>query len=410
MKRAGWLILVVCLLGAGTGFALEPQTELSAARAAAQSAGHDILVMFLGSNWSEASRRFDQSVLQNAAVGKAIAGQYVVLRIDQRENPTETEQQLAKRNKDLKLTVWNFPAVALLDREGRAYAWWTGLARETPAGLLAKFDEGRRIREQRDAAWALAAQATGVEKARQLGRGLEPVDPDLVRACYEKVVKEIQAADPDDASGYHRRYTFRMNAFFEGTIEPLFKDKSYAEAVVKVDAELRNPVYTLEQRQQLLGARFQVLRRWEKKTEAEQALREIIKLNATNHMGAGAKGYLHYLNDPIEVHGEWAGEQLRPWYQEWRMDVSGVVTSAGTYNVNFVHTGGGGLQVSNVALVVGSEVVDRVSDGRGKNQFQVRTVTEHPGPRVQLIMHAKAGGWLDSRGRIEVIREPDAPP
>ena len=386
-----------------------PHPDFPAARTAAQASGRDIAVLYLGTDWSEPSRRFEQTVLADPQVAADLTG-FELLRIDQREQPTEADQQLAKRNKDLKLSVWNFPAVALLDREGRAVSLWTGLGRETPAGLRARLAAGRRQRDARDVAWAKAHAASGIEKARLLGLGLTEVQEDLVRGSYDKVLKEMKALDPDDAAGYQRRYNFRMNAFVEGTLEPLWKEKQFEEALAKVDTELRNPAYTLEQRQQLLGGRFQVLRRWERKQEAEAALHEIIKLNPTNHMGVGARGYLKYLNDPVVVTGEWAGEHARPWYHEWRMDVSGIVTQGGVYTVKFLGTGGNGLQVSNVCLVVGNEIVDRVSDGRGRNEFRVQTGIERPGPKVQLIMHTKSGGWLDTRGRIEITREDAGPP
>lgn len=404
-------LAITLLLYAGVTLATRAAShpDFPAARAAAQASGRDIVVLYLGSDWSEPSRRFEQTVLADPAVQADLA-ELEMLRLDQREQPTEADQQLAKRNKDLKVSVWNFPAVALLDREGRGAALWTGLGRETPAGLRAKLASARRQRAARDATWAKAEAATGVEKARLLGLGLTEVQEGLVRGSYDKVLKEMKALDPDDVAGYQRRFNFRMNAFVEGTLEPLWKEKQFEEALAKVDIELRNPAYTLEQRQQLLGGRFQVLRRWERKQDAEATLHQIIKLNATNHMGVGARGYLKYLNDPVVVTGEWAGEHARPWYHEWRMDVSGVVTQGGVYTVKFVGTGGNGLQVSNVCLVVGNEIVDRVSDGRGKNEFRVQTGIERPGPRVQLIMHTKSGGWLDTRGRIEVTREDSGPP
>ena len=399
------LALALALLLPIASASAATHTDFPAARKAAQDAGRDIAVIFLGSDWQDASRRFDRSVIADPKVAAALAAEFEVLRIDAPDRPTEEQQKAAKANRDLKVTVWNFPALALLDREGRAYASWTGLADETPAALLAKLDAGRRIRAHRDAAWAEAEKAAGVEQARLLGRGLAEVDPDLVRGNYDGVLKEIKASDPDDAAGYHRRFTFRMNAFFEGTIEPFFKDKEYDQALEKIAAELKNAAYTTDQRQQILGARFQVLRRMDRKADAEKTLNEIIRLNATNHMGVGAKGYLHYLNDPIEVKGEWATEHLRPWYQEWRMDVSGVVTSAGAYEVRFVRTDGPGLQVSNVCLVVGNEIIDRTDVDQGGGKYRVQTGIPNPGPRVELVIHARSGGWLNSRGRIEVRRE-----
>ena len=69
----------------------------------------------------------------------------------------------------------------------------------------------RSIRQHRDAAFAQAETASGVERARALDRGLDAVGPELAAAFYVNVMRDVVALDPNDEAGLRTKYQQLLN-------------------------------------------------------------------------------------------------------------------------------------------------------------------------------------------------------
>lgn len=301
------------------------------------------------------------------------------------------------------ITVWNLPAVAVLDPDGRAFAVAEGLRAGTARHLLAKIPALLDARRKRDELWVKARAATGVERANLFGAGLDLMGQAQAEARKD-IVKEIEKADPKDASGYGFKYTFDGNAFHEKTVDRLLKEKKGAEVLALVEEKLRNPRITVRQKQVLLTGRFQTMLREKRLPEAMETLRRITALDPRNDMGRGAEQFLKHYTQPVRLAGrEWIGTDNRPVPLPMIADVSDVVKAPGTYEIEFkLKTGN--TRFTKTELVAGGKVL--ASDPNPKGHRKLRLVlTEAPKGPVELRADAVgADMWFSGAGEIVVTK------
>ncbi len=388
---------------APAALALDWQPDFEAAKKTANLNHQDILVFFNGSDWSGPAREFKQRVIATPGFEQALRDQFVFLEIDALEN-APVDKDLAKRNQGLKCTVWNYPAVALCDTNGKVYGRLAGLRDQSAAEFLPRLGPLRAAERARDQKWALAEPAAGPSRARLLGEGLTNLDANLVRENYPDVLDRIKKADPADEAGYYRRFMFDISGFTEGTVDPLLNSKKDAEALAAIDVALANPALTVVQKQKLHASRFHAFMRGGDTARALAELTEITGLDPASDMGRGAANYRKYISDPIDVPLRWQPGHTRTWWAEWRVDLARQLTVPGTYEIAFEHRDGDGLDVRDVSLRRGDRVLATAED-LGKKTFRVTLPAGEKPDGLRLVAHTKSGGWLSGSGEIVVTKK-----
>ena len=157
-------------------FAADWTEDFAFSKKSARENHKDLLIDFTGSDWCGYCMMLDAEVFKKDEFAKVVPQSFVLVKID---SPRDTSRQTpALREQNTKLSglysVEGLPTVILADAEGRPYAT-TGYKEEfasKPAGWVDHLLTLRKVREGRDAAFADAAKADGMEKARHLAKGV----------------------------------------------------------------------------------------------------------------------------------------------------------------------------------------------------------------------------------------------
>ena len=183
-------------------------TDFEAAQAQAVDQGKDLLVDFTGSDWCLWCMRLEKEVFETDAFEDAIEQQFVLVKLDFPRDTSKLSEETAAQNERLKsiYPVPGFPTVYLLDAQGRPYAQ-TGYREGGGEVYMKHLAALRNYRERRDRAFAAAAAAEGVDRARHLDEGLEALEAVWRMPWYVEVVEEIVALDPDDTAGLRSKWS-----------------------------------------------------------------------------------------------------------------------------------------------------------------------------------------------------------
>lgn len=216
MKRLASMMLPVltfaCSLSlASWAFAVEAgwTVDFAAAKAAAVKDKKDLLLEFTGSDWCPPCKVLKAKVFDQDEFKKAAPQAFVLVKLDfPRDKTHQTEAEIAQNDELQKqYAISGFPTVILTDAEGRPYAKTVGYGGQSAEEYVKLMMEMRKVRATRDAAFAEAAKATGLEQAKALDKGLTGIDNDLVASTYKPEVDKILAADADGAAGLKAKYT-----------------------------------------------------------------------------------------------------------------------------------------------------------------------------------------------------------
>lgn len=408
MKRFRSLVwpLFFAALRAGAEIAWEPDYEAAAKRC--RESQRDLFVFVNGSDWSYAARACKKSVIQSAMLEQALGKEFLWLEIDHPDQATAEQKTAAKKNKGFEVAIRNYPGVVLLDAEGRCY-----LALEAPQGgvdgLVAAVKQARAVKARRDAALALAAKAAGPERGKHLAAALESLGELALkygRHSHRALLDELKKADPQDVAGTQRRLSFNPDELAERELWPLVEKKKYAEALARVDKELKDSRNNVWLRQHLLGLRFYVLQSQERLDEAVKVLQQIIQVDAKTDMATLASNYIDNITKPVALsEPKWKPEHLRFYYADWRLDVSGVIREKGTYEIEFKRTDGENIAVRDVVLMVGNKEVAKAALPANATKLELAVPSLLAGQRPWLKIAAKGQGWFGSRGDILIRRQ-----
>lgn len=199
---AAFLGLAGLLQAGGEGWT----QDFDAAKATAAKEKKDLLIDFTGSDWCGWCIKLNDEVFSKDAFKEAAPKDFVLVELDfpqKPENVSKQSDEMKARNKKLseEYGIRGFPTIILADAKGRPYAQ-TGYQPDGPEKYLAHLADLRKGREVRDEAFAKAAKAQGLEKAKALADGLSKIDPKLQAKFYQTEVEAIIAADKDDTLGF----------------------------------------------------------------------------------------------------------------------------------------------------------------------------------------------------------------
>lgn len=329
-------------------------------------------------------------------------------------------EKLKHKNATFDYTTYNYPAVAVMDSEGRAVLRENGLLIGTTVkDLAARLDKIRKIRIERDDLWKAAETADGRRKAELLGKSLDKLDcrPGNMghKKVYEKVFEEIKNADPDDLTGYTRKYTFNAGNIAKPAHE-LATGKKFQDAVDLINNEIsspRNILLTTEQVQQLMFEKFKLYRDWPGQEERKwDVLKAIADKDSTTHTGIGARGYLlQNQKGGVTITYGWWPELFKGGSATWEIDqdTKKYFDHAGPYDVTMEHKKGADtFSVKSISLKVGSRILstDRHPGTIGSkpvdNKYQVELPEFKPNELVKLCVEIEAAVGIDSTGQFRV--------
>lgn len=266
-----------------SAYAVEKADTVAEAKQKARETNEDYIVLAYGKDWEYLSTEYKKRVWDNPVSFEKLDGKTLVCSVTFAENPTQEEaQQENERNKEFGQGVTCFPQVYLFDKTGFCYATLYGSQLPKRADQLAlKLESLQKARKKRDALIARSAEAgNGKEKAKLLGQAGEI--PSLHRPG--NILEELKKADPEDESGYQKRFTFNAYEFHKYFNVP--KD----EAMKAFKEAIASPAYTPEQKQMILGVQSTVLRRNNgTNKELRDTFQKMYSLAPNSPMGKAAK-------------------------------------------------------------------------------------------------------------------------
>ena len=183
------------------------------AKAAAAKEKKTIFMEFTGSDWCPPCKALAANVLTQEAFKTQAPKNFVLLKLDNpRDKSKQSEAEKAQYPKlAAQYKVTGVPTVFLCDEQGRPFAKMVGYRPPgdpaTSSEIYVKnLLEKNKIRATRDAAFAKAADAEGVAKAKFLDEAISVIETELAVAVYADTVKEIIGLDADNTAGLRAKY------------------------------------------------------------------------------------------------------------------------------------------------------------------------------------------------------------
>jgi len=394
--------------------AAQRASDYQDAKRLAKENASDIVVLVIGSDWNQPSRRY-ATAWNDAAFVSSLPPQTILLCWDKQESPDEAAKACALKNKECPAAVRSIPGLALIDQDGRLVGSRNG-AQELgdPSMLVRHIKSLVAIREQRDACWKRAEQIQGVKRAEALGQGLDIMGQRLGHAkAYDPVLQEIKKADPDDKSGYVGKYQFPGADLAPHVLSTYAQKKLFSEGENYLLQWHRNSRLDAEQRQHLHAARFCLYQNWpEKQAMVRKALEDLRDVDPKSIMGQSAARYLEHLFPPLTYEGGWKPSHLKGQRSSWKMDVTRQISEKRNYALTFQYQSGG-----DALVIHGTKLMDRqgelsVDEHAGSTGHQNKENTyrfslkRRPVGQVWLHTEVSAGTRNDSAGTFLIETAP----
>ncbi len=291
-KGSRFAIAVMAAFMVAAASAADRVADFPAALERAKTGGQDIAVLFHGSDWCSAGKKYAGHWLAEN-FPKAAGDGLLLLDIDRKENPSSADETLAKRNEACPVKPRSLPAIAVFDREGRLVALREGTPQLDSLGRPEQaIQRAVEVRKKRDELWKRAEGVRGPQRAGMLAGGLDLLGIGAgPKDVYKPVVDEIRKADPEDRSGMVARYTFPGRKLLDMAVSQ-GKEGNFHEADAEIGGWIKKARLSKAQQQEALAARFALYQRWpEKKTELPALLKEISRLDPKSDLGVAADSY-----------------------------------------------------------------------------------------------------------------------
>jgi hypothetical protein len=221
----------------------------------------DLLLNFTGSEWCPGHALLQERVFSKEVFVQGVEKHFILVELDHPEDQAGLAPELREAKERLltQYAVLEFPTLLLADESGRPYAQTT-LSSFEPKEVedylehLVQLKERRKVR---DAALEAAEQLQGLDKAMALQSAIAEFPDETVDAFYADVVREIEAADPEDRTGFREARAYRRAvATYEQTAGELFGEGKFAEAIKAADSFIEEHDPTGLDRQHILMAKL----------------------------------------------------------------------------------------------------------------------------------------------------------
>ena len=266
-------------------------SDFAAAKKEAAEFKKDLLIDFTGSDWCGWCIKLNKEVFSQDPFKAGVKDRFVLVELDYPQNKSKLSAETIKQNEELRKAypVQGFPTILLADAYGKPYAA-TGYEAGGPEAYVKHLDELRAKKVARDEAFATAAKASGVEKAKALVAALEAMgleDP-MISKFYGDVAEQIKTADPKDETGFAKEAAAKARlATFQSELQACGQKGDHDGAVALVDKTLKVGGFSTEDTQQIMITRAMIFNQQKKFDEALKALDEARAFAPDSEMAAG---------------------------------------------------------------------------------------------------------------------------
>ena len=397
--------------------AVQTVKDYEASKAVVQDDGY--ILFAYAEDWDTFSKRVCDKLMNSEAVKNA-AGNAVFMRVPVPNLMTE-ERKAADKERFGPLQVADapdYPAIIMLDRNGRHYSTITGpflhkAANKKMAEKVAEMITERRGGQRQQADFLQRAeQAKGVEKARLLAAAAQIPDINPVDKIG-KIINQVKQLDPKDESGAARQLRDPMD--FVGEIVGIERSKDpgkgWEAALAKVNEYLKDPIYSKAQQQALHALAVGLLHRHGGPRSVNEMLshtRAIAQLVPDNYLGKSA----------ALAEREWAVgfNLLDGWNPAVVADSAPIeltgplpISGPGSYAVTFTYARGNhACAIQAVSLYDGDKLIteDRHNGSAGRaskdNVYKLKVDSALRDPH--LFIEFNQNGKNDSYGHIVITR------
>ncbi len=289
-------------------------SDYDAALKTAAESKKDLLVDFTGSDWCGWCIKLNDEVFKHEPFKAGVKDSFVLVEVDFPKDESKLPEAVRKQNAALgeKYAVQGYPTILLCDAEGRPYAA-TGYQKGGPEKYVEHLNELRAKKTARDEAFAAAAKTEGPAKAKALIAALDAMglEPEMIANFYGGIGGEIQAADPDDTTGFAKKAAAakRLEAF-QSALEELGGKQDMAGALALVDKTLKEGGFATEETLQIMMTRAVILAQQEKPAEALKAVDEAKAFAPDSPLMPGIDEFRNRLEDGVKKAAEGpAGEE-----------------------------------------------------------------------------------------------------
>lgn len=253
-------------------------TDIDAAKKTAAESKKDLLIDFTGSDWCGWCIKLNDEVFKHDAFKAGVKDSFVLVEIDFPREKGKLSEDARKRNTELgeKYAVQGYPTILLCDAEGKPFAA-TGYEKGGPEKYVDHLNELRKNKSKRDEAFAKAAKASGVEKAKVLIAALDAMklDENVVANFYGDITEQIRAADPKDQTGFAKKAeTGKRLEAFKKSLQEFDAKRDHEGALALVDKTLKEGGFDAEVTTQIMMTRAAIFASTGKFDEALKAVDE----------------------------------------------------------------------------------------------------------------------------------------
>lgn len=253
-------------------------TDIDAAKKSASESKKDLLIDFTGSDWCGWCIKLNDEVFKHDAFKTGVKDSFVLVEIDFPREKGKLPEDVRKRNTELgeKYAVQGYPTILLCDAEGKPYAA-TGYEEGGPEKYVSHLNELRKNKSKRDEAFAKAAKASGLEKAKVLIAALDAmkVDEKVAANFYGDIAAQIRAADPKDETGFAKKAeSGKRIEEFQNSLQEFGAKRDHEGALALVDKTLKEGGFDTESTLQIMMTRSAIYASTGKFDEALKAVDE----------------------------------------------------------------------------------------------------------------------------------------
>lgn len=270
-------------------------SDFAAAKKEAAASKKDLLIDFTGSDWCGWCIKLNKEVFSHEPFKAGVKDKFVLVELDYPKDKSKLSAETIKQNEELKekYAIEGYPTILLADADGKPYAK-TGYQKGGPEAYVKHLDELRATKAVRDEAFAAAAKASGVDKAKALVAALAAMglDDALVLNFYGDVADQIKAADPKDETGFGKAAAAKVRLeTFQSELSACAQKKDFDAALVVVDKALKEGGFGTEETQQIMMTRAMIFAQQKKFDEAIKAVDEAKAFAPDSEMAAGFDGF-----------------------------------------------------------------------------------------------------------------------
>lgn len=366
------------------------------------------VVAVYADGWDKYSKKLMQKLLKDAGVVKALDGCAVISYGVPNLSTDETNKERADKLGKLKwVGAHTYPAFLMYDKNGRHYATvLIPYADRNEEGKIAQqLTAARQSLKKQNELLEKAKGEEGLAKAKTLGQSAE--FDNINRP--DNIVNQIKAVDPDDKSGYVRRYSFNGHAY---AIESA-GTKDWRATLEDCEKKMRDKAYTVEQRQGLYATAIGLIRRHgdlKDQKKLPRYLSEMEKLDPDSPLGRSADHAAVIWISKLSCADGWSPSVLPKDDTPAEIEGPYTIKSAGTYEVTFTYSRGAHqLEVHGVRLYDGDrKVAEDMHVGtmgikHNKNVYTLVVPDKVKSPRVEAIFNMPKN--RDSYGKISIKKK-----